>query len=41
MLLKRLSVVVVLAISLVFFLTVPPPAHAAEQNVTLEIEGMT
>ncbi len=30
-----------LAISLAFSLTVPHPVQAADQNVTLEIEGMT
>ena len=39
--LKSFSVVAVLAISLAFSLTVPHPVQAADQNVTLEIEGMT
>ncbi len=39
--LKSFSVIAVLAISLAFSLVIPPPVHAADQNVTLEIEGMT
>ena len=39
--LKSYSVAAILAISLAFSLAIPHLAHAAEQNVTLEIEGMT
>jgi len=33
--------VVFLAVALAFSLVIPHPAHAAEQQVVLEIEGMT
>jgi hypothetical protein len=39
--LKYFSAVAVLAISLVFSVVIPHPAYAADQNVTLQIEGMT
>jgi hypothetical protein len=39
--LKSFSPVVVLAVALVFALIIPHPVHASDQNVTLEIEGMT
>ena len=39
--LKLFSVVAFLAIALSFSLITLHPAYAADQNVTLEIEGMT
>ncbi len=39
--LKSFSAVAVLAVALTFALMIPHPAHASDQNVTLEIEGMT
>ncbi|MFV1957655.1 MAG: hypothetical protein ACC669_10390 [bacterium] len=38
--LKSFSAVAILAISLAFSLVIPHPVYAADQNVTLAIEGM-
>jgi len=38
---KSFSVVVVLAVTLAFSLIIPHTVQAADQNVTLQIEGMT